>query len=128
MTIIFCNIVIESNDQRYSQYSFWISQHICNTDVYKNISIENQILCYRLIFVISKKIGNFCKLPKFQDPILCDFACFGGDFSLQMALQMRKFIVEPCYGYLKHSPDSGEYVSKKNYGHTIHRTESKAGK
>ena len=22
------------------------------------------------------------KLPKFQDPILCDFACFGGDFSL----------------------------------------------
>ena len=53
------------------------------------------------------------KLPYFQDPILCDFACFGDDFSLQMALQMRKFIVEPCYGYLKHSPDSGEYVSKK---------------
>ena len=56
------------------------------------------------------------KLPKTQDredPILCDFACFGGDFSLQMALQMREFIVEPCCGYLKHSPDSGEYVSKK---------------
>ena len=53
------------------------------------------------------------KLPKFQDPILCDFACCGGDFSHQMALQMRKFIVEPCYGYLKHSPDSEEYVNKK---------------
>ena len=60
-------------------------------------------------FYLKKKL----KLPKFQDPILCDFACFGGDFSLQMALQMRKFIVEPCYGYLKHSLDSGEYVSKK---------------
>ena len=62
-----------------------------------------------MTFYLKKKL----KLPKFQDPILCDFACFGGDFSLQMALQMRKFIVEPCYGYLKHSPDSGEYVSKK---------------
>ena len=53
------------------------------------------------------------KLPKFQDPILCDFACFGGDFSLQMALQTREFIVEPCCVYLKHSSDSGEYVGKK---------------
>ena len=37
----------------------------------------------------------------------------GADFSLQSALQMRKCIVESCSGYLKHSSDSGEYVSKK---------------
>ena len=57
------------------------------------------------------------KLPKSEDPILCVFACFGGNFSLQRALQMRKCIVEPCCGYLKHPLDSGEYVSKKSWSY-----------
>ena len=48
------------------------------------------------------------KLPNSEDPILCVFAYFGDDFSLQRALQMRKCIVEPCCGYLKHPLESRE--------------------
>ena len=53
------------------------------------------------------------KFPKFQDPILCVFACFGDDFSFRRALQIRKCILELCCGYLKHPPESAEYVSEK---------------
>ena len=51
-----------------------------------------------------------------------------GDFSFRRALQMRRCIAEPCCVYLKHLPNSGKYVSEKNYGHTMHKTKCKAGK
>ena len=68
------------------------------------------------------------KFPKFHYLISCVFAHFGADFSLQSALQMQKCIVESFSGYLKHFPNSGKYLSKKNYGHTMRNTEYKARK
>ena len=56
---------------------------------------------------------NGRKFPKSHDSILCVFACFGVDFSLQSALPMPKRIVKSCCEYLKHSLNSEEYVSKK---------------
>ena len=67
------------------------------------------------------------KFPKSQDPILCIFACFEGNFSLRRALQMRKCIVEQCCGYLKHFLTQGKR-QQKHYGHTMRRIEYKAGK
>ena len=53
------------------------------------------------------------KCPKFHYLISFVFAHFGADFSIQSALQMQKCIVYSFSEYLKHFPNSEEYVSKK---------------
>jgi len=53
------------------------------------------------------------KFSKYYDPILCDFAYFGVVFYFRSALHMQKCIVKSCCEYLKHSLDSGKYVSKR---------------
>ena len=49
-------------------------------------------------------------------------------FHFKWLYRCEKFFVEPFRGYLRHFPDTGEYVSKKSYGHTMPRNEYKAGK
>ena len=77
---------------------------------------------------IPKRSLNFWNIQILRIKYYAILLVLGCDFSLQSALQMQKCIVETCCGYLKHSSDSGEFVSKKNHGHTMRRTENKAGK
>ena len=55
------------------------------------------------------------------------FNTFRRELLLQMAVEWWEMNLETCFGYEKHSSGSGQYVSKKNQGHVIRRSEIIAG-
>ena len=61
--------------------------------------------------------SNFWERKKIQFPGI-----------ISTAVELPKIILGICYGYEKYSLTSGEYVSKKNYGHTTRRSGDNARK